>query len=129
MALTIFLEGIMIGTLALVAFCIGYFRYESQDIGRTMAFCVLSMSQLMHSLNVRSDSSILSKGTPKNIYLLGAIITGIILQVCVVISPVLSAWFSTAALDTEQWKMVAMLSVFPIVAVEFSKLFKIRVKE
>lgn len=129
MALTIFLEGVMIGTLALIAFCIGYFRYECQDIGRTMAFCVLSMSQLMHSLNVRSESSILSKSTPKNIYLLGAILAGIILQVCVVISPVLSSWFSTAALSIEQWKMVTMLSVFPIVAVEFSKLFKIRSKK
>ena len=33
LALLIFLEGIMIGTLALLAFCIGYFKFESQDIG------------------------------------------------------------------------------------------------
>ncbi len=126
LALTIFLEGIMIGALALVAFCIGYLRYNNQDIGRTMAFCVLSMSQLVHSLNVRSDSSIFSSGTQKNILLFGAILTGIILQVFVVISPLLSDWFSTVMLNAEQWKIVAILSVFPIVAVEFSKLFRIK---
>ena len=126
LALTIFLEGIMIGALSLVAFCIGYFRYNNQDIGRTMAFCVLSMSQLVHSLNVRNDSSMFSSRTPKNILLFGAILTGIILQVFVVISPLLSDWFSTVMLNAEQWKIVAILSVFPIVAVEFSKLFRIK---
>ena len=52
--------------------------------------------------------------------------TGIILQVFVVISPLLSDWFSTVMLNAEQWKIVAILSVFPIVAVEFSKLFRIK---
>ena len=126
MALTIFLEGIMIGALALVAFCIGYLKYNNQDIGRTMAFCVLSMSQLVHSLNVRSESSVLSKRVPKNLYLFGAILLGVALQVFVVISPTLSGWFSTVLLNDEQWKLVAILSIFPIVAVEFSKLFRIR---
>ena len=126
LALTIFLEGIMIGALALVAFCIGYFRFKSQETGRTMAFCVLSMSQLMHSFNVRSDSSAFSSKTPKNMLLFGAILTGIALQVFVVVSPQLSRWFSTVMLNSDQWKTVALLSVFPIVAVEFSKLFKIK---
>ncbi len=128
LTLTIFLEGVMIGTLALVAFCIGYFRYGNQNIGRTMAFCVLSISQLMHSLNVRSDSSAFSPRTPKNFLLFCAIFAGIVLQVFVVVSPVLSGWFSTVILNIEQWKIVTMLSVFPIIAVEFSKLFRIKAK-
>lgn len=126
LALMIFLEGIMIGTLALVAFCIGYFRFNSQETGRTMAFCVLSMSQLVHSLNVRSDSTAFSRKTPKNMLLYGAILLGIILQVCVVVLPTLSGWFSTVMLSSEQWKIIAILSVFPIVAIEFTKLFKIK---
>ena len=93
-----------------------------------MAFCVLSMSQLVHSLNVRSNQSILSAKMPKNFYLYGAILAGIALQVFVVVSPILSGWFATTLLSTEQWKMVVILSVFPIVAVEFSKLFKVRTK-
>lgn len=128
LALMIFLEGIMIGTLALVAFCIGYFRFNNQDVGRTMAFCVLSMSQLVHSLNVRSDTTIFSAENPKNMLLFGAIFLGIALQIFVVISPTLSGWFSTVMLNDEQWKITALLSVLPIIAVEFSKLFHVRPK-
>ncbi len=128
LALLIFLEGIMIGTLALIAFCIGYFKFNNQDIGRTMAFCVLSMSQLVHSFNVRSDTTILSSKTPKNMLLLGAFIIGVTLQIFVVVSPLLSNWFSTVALNAEQWKITAILSVSPIVLVELSKLFSTRPK-
>lgn len=128
LALLIFIEGIMIGTLALTAFCIGYFKFNSQDIGRTMAFCVLSMSQLVHSFNVRSDTTVLSSQIPKNVLLTGAFLLGVILQVFVVISPLLSSWFSTVALNVEQWKITVILSVMPIVLVELSKLFSIRPK-
>ncbi len=126
LALMILIEGIMIGTLALVAFCIGYFKFQNCDIGRTMAFCVLSMSQLVHSLNVRSDTTVFSPKTPKNILLFGAILLGVILQVSVVIFPTLSGWFSTVALNAEQWKTIAVLSVFPLAAVELTKLFGIK---
>ena len=126
LALMIFLEGIMIGTLALVAFCIGYFKFNSQDTGRTMAFCVLSISQLIHSLNVRSNESAFSSRTPKNMLLFGAILVGILMQIFVVISPTLSAWFSTEMLNDEQWKITAMLSVLPIIVMEFTKLFRIK---
>jgi len=128
LALLIFLEGIMIGTLALVAFCIGYYKFGNQETGRTMAFCVLSISQLVHSFNVRSETTILSSETPKNMLLLGAFLIGVSLQVFVVISPVFSEWFSTVPLSIEQWKITAILSVLPIVIVELSKLFDIRPK-
>lgn len=123
LAITIFLEGIMIGTLALVAFCIGFFRYANQDVGRTMAFCVLSISQLVHSLNVRSNNSVFSFSTPKNKLLTGAIILGIVLQVSVIVSPMLSPWFSAVPLSAEQWKITTILCVLPLIIVEFSKLF------
>ena len=123
LSLLIFLEGIMIGTLALVAFCIGYFKFANQDIGRTMAFCVLSISQLVHSFNVRSDTTIFSSRTPKNKMLFGAFVLGVILQVFVITNPLLSDWFSTAVLNTEQWKITALLSVTPIVVIELSKMF------
>ncbi len=123
LATTIFLEGTMIGILAIVAFCIGFFRYENQDIGRTMAFCVLSISQLIHSLNVRSNNSVFAASSPKNPLLFSAIFIGIILQISVVIFPVLSALFGTVPLTAEQWKMTALLCSLPLIIVEFSKLF------
>lgn len=128
LSLLILLEGIMIGTLALVAFCIGYFNFNDQDVGRTMAFCVLSMCQLVHSFNVRSDTSILSSRIPKNKMLFGAFALGVILQVFVITSPLLLNWFSTVPLNIQQWKITALLSISPIIVVELSKMFSARPK-
>ena len=120
--LTMFLEGALIGTLALVAFCIGYFKTGCCDTGRTMAFCVLSMSQLIHSYNVRTDRSIFSSSAPKNILLHLSVFLGIVLQIFVVISPTLSNWFGTVMLNSGQWKTIAILAIVPLIAVEFSKI-------
>ena len=119
--MTIFLEGIMIGSLALAAFCLGYFKYCDCGVGRTMAFCVLSLSQLVHAFNVRSDGTAFSSSLPANPMLFAAFIIGTVLQTAVVVSPVLSVWFSTTPLDAEQWRTVALLSVVPLAAVEISK--------
>lgn len=126
--LTIFLEGIMIGTLALTAFCIGYFKFGSCDVGRTMAFCVLSISQLVHAYNVRADCSVFSHAVPKNNLLHASFLLGIVLQICVVVSPFLSNWFGTVPLGADQWKTVAVLSVMPLVTVEISKLIYVNPK-
>lgn len=119
--LTIFLEGILIGTLSLIAFCLGYFRTGNCETGRTMAFCVLSMSQLVHSYNVRTENSVFSHSSPTNKVLHLAFVLGIILQICVVTLPVLSGWFGTVMLNADQWKIVATLTVIPLIAVELSK--------
>ena len=120
--LTIFTEGIMIGSLSLLAFCIGYFNFSDCDAGRTMAFCVLSMSQLVHSYNVRSDLSVFSPAVPQNKLLHLSLLLGVILQVLVVVSPILSKCFTTVFLNREQWKIVCVLSLSPLVLVELSKL-------
>ncbi len=121
-ATTIFLEGVMIGALALLAFCLGYFKYNSCDIGRTMAFSVLSLSQLVHAFNVRSEHSIFTSKSPFNKLLFGSLVAGVLLQIAVVVVPTLSTWFSTVPLGIEQWKTIAALSIMPIPAVEISKL-------
>lgn len=120
-SLTIFLEGVLIGALALIAFCTGYYKYGSCDVGRTMAFCVLSLSQLVHAFNIRSEHSVFSPSLPRNNLLFISLLVGIMLQIAVVISPILSVWFSTTALSIQQWKAVAALSVVPLIAVEISK--------
>lgn len=121
MAANIFLEGLMIGTLSLLAFCTGYFQYGSAAIGRTMAFCVLSLSQLFHAFNVRSGHSVFSSGQTANRLLYGALLLGIVLQVCVVTMQPLSTWFATTALTVPQWRLVALLSVAPIPVIEVVK--------
>ena len=70
----IILEGIMIGSLALLAFAIGKVCYGDLTVGRTMSFCTLSISQLVHAFNMRSRRSLLYGNIFDNVYLIGALI-------------------------------------------------------
>ncbi len=116
----IFVEGTMIGVLTLLAFSIGNNLY-GLTVARTMAFTSLSILELVHSINVRTDESIFKIKPFKNLYLTGAIILGIFLQVIVTIIP--QAWgvFEVTKLNITQWLMVTVISVLPIVLVELQK--------
>ena len=57
MTLRIIYQGIMIGTITLIAFCIGLGTPGVEEhmkikVGQTMAFCVLALSQLVHVFNI-----------------------------------------------------------------------------
>lgn len=119
-------EGCLVGALALLAYTIGraFFDYDpaAPAIGRTMAFCVLSLSQLVHSLNMRSEHSVLKLGLLSNRKLVAACGFCAFLMVSVVLFPPLSALFQTTALTALQWLVVAALSLCPLLVVEGEKL-------
>ncbi len=121
MWLGIILEGFMIGSLALVAFALGKVVFGSQDIGRTMCFCVLSISQLVHAFNMKSRESLIKINLFDNIYLVGALFLGIFLQWLVVEPDVMRKIFGTASLTVFQWLVVMGLSVVPILVCELEK--------
>ncbi len=119
-------EGCLVGALALLAYTIGraFFDYDpaAPAIGRTMAFCVLSLSQLVHSFNMRSEHSVLKLGLLSNRKLVVACGFCATLMVSVVLFPPLSSLFQTTALTAFQWLIVAALSLCPLVVVEGEKL-------
>lgn len=121
----IVVEGGMIGALALLAFTIGRVFFDGVGIepaiGRTMAFAVLSLSQVSHAFNMRSDHSIFHIGVFKNRKLVIAAFVCIVLQVGVILIPQLSIIFKTARLNILQWMIVAGLAFVPIVVVEVEK--------
>lgn len=121
--LTILLEGGMIGALALVAFSAGFniFSQRSIETARTMAFCVLSMSQLFHAFNMRSERSIFGGEFFANKMLILSLVLGISLQVLVVNTPALSAVFKVASLSFAEWAAVFGLALMPILIVELQK--------
>ena len=126
MGLSITLEGCLVGALALLAYSAGraWFDVDPMEpvIGRTMAFAVLSLSQLVHSFNMRSEGSVLELGIFGNSKLNLACIICAFLMVSVIVFPPLAAVFRTAVLTPVQWAMVGGLSVFPLIAVEGEKL-------
>ncbi len=116
----IFVEGFMIGILTLFAFSLGNKLY-GLEVGRTMAFISLSMLELIHSFNVRSEESLIKAGLFKNKYLIGAFLIGTILQVGVVIIPKIAGIFDVVPLNSKQWTYTAVISILPLAIVEMQK--------
>lgn len=117
----IVLEGFMIGALALCAFAIGKVCYGQVDIGRTMCFSTLSISQLIHAFNMRSRKSLINVNLFDNVYLIGALLLGVFLQWIVVEPMVLNSVFGTVGLRVSQWMIVMGLSFVPVVVCEIEK--------
>ena len=116
----IIVEGAMIGILNLFAFTIGTSLYGI-EIGRTMAFVSLGLSELIHSFNIRSDESIFKVGLFQNKYLVLAFLGGAFLQTIVVIVPQFAEVFKLTNLSARQWIYTAGVSLAPIVLIEVQK--------
>ena len=117
-------QGMMIGLLSLVAFRIG--MASSIDVGRTMAFAVLALSQLVHAFNVRSvKHSVFSNAVGPNSKFILATLASLAIMLSVLLIPPFHGLFSTAILTGTQWLWVAGLSLAPLVIVEIFKLLHI----
>jgi P-type Ca2+ transporter type 2C len=129
------LGGTLIGVFTLAAFYFGLsehgFSLGSKDIpenvltyARTMAFVVLATSQLFYSLSMRnSTKSIFQVGLFTNKFLVGAIVTGVILQVGVISIPFLASAFKVQMLSGRDWILVMLFAVIPLVVNEIVKIF------
>jgi len=138
---SLLLNGLLIGIVTLSAFIIGAKYYsgatnlfplfpknisgDALKHAQTMAFVVLSVSQLVHSLNMRNDKkSIFQIGLFTNKYLIGAIVLGILLQNIIITVPPLASAFSVHALSLLDWGIVTILALMPLFFNEFIKIFK-----
>ena len=126
MGFSVAVEGCLVGALALLAYTLGriYFDVDPANpiVGRTMAFTVLSLSQLVHSFNMRSEHSVLKLGLFSNEKLVAACGLCAFLMVSVVLFPPLASLFQTTALTAFQWMIVVVLSLCPLLVVEGEKL-------
>jgi Ca2+-transporting ATPase len=116
-------NGILIGIITLSAFYIGNLVYSNSLMhAQTMAFVVLSVSQLFYTLSMRhSEKSIFEIGVFTNKYLIGAIILGIILQNIVITVPFLASVFKVFRLTIQDWLFVLLLSIIPLIVNEIGK--------
>ena len=89
--------------------------------GRTMAFLVLSLSQLFHSYNMRSDKSIFRIGPFSNGMINFSFLLCGALQVAVVLFEPLRTVFGTVLLNGRAWLIVLALSFAPVVVCEIYK--------
>lgn len=116
----ILIEGTMIGILTLFAFSLGNNLY-GLETGRTMAFISLSILELIHSFNIRSEESIFKVGPFKNMYLIGAFVLGVVLQISVVLIPQVAKIFDVVPLNNIQWIYTILISISPLFIMEIQK--------
>ncbi len=120
----IFIEGSFIGAISLLAFTMGKVFFDKTTlpvIGRTMAFAVLGLSQIIHSFNVRSEKTLRKTGVLGNKYLIYSFLFCMFLQISVITIPSLCALFRTESLNFLQWLIVAILSLSPLLISELEK--------
>lgn len=124
MGYNICVEGCFIGAISLLAFVIGIKFFDTgvnPIIGRTMAFCVLSLSQLVHAFNMRSEKSFFTYGFLRNPQMTISFIVCLFLQLSVVSVDSISNIFKTEQLNFVQWSIVAALSLSILFFVEIEK--------
>ncbi len=130
-------QGIMIGLLTLVAFIIGLATTteaidgltldESKiEVGQTMAFTTLALSELVHVFNVRNNKkSIFKTKVFNNSKLIGAVLISAALMFVILLIPALRQIFSIPVLPLENIIELIILVLSPLVIVEIFKLLKI----
>lgn len=89
---------------------------------QTIVFTVLTVSQLFHSLAVRSETeSLFSIGLFSNLPMLGAVLLTLLFQFGVIYIPALNGIFHTQPLPLYDLVVCLLLSSLVLVAVEFEK--------
>ena len=130
-------QGAMIGLLTLAAFMIGLATTKEPinglsldeskiEVGQTMAFITLAMSELVHIFNIRDNKkSIFKTKIFNNSKLIWAILASAALMFAILFIPALREIFSIPILPTGNILELVLLVFAPIVIVEIFKLLKI----
>jgi Ca2+-transporting ATPase len=118
------IQGIFMAACALLAFSYVLFvEKEGIERARTAAFIVLSVSQLFHAFNCRSQmKSVFELGIFSNLKLVLAFLVSLSLQLSVVYLPSLQKIFKTQNLSLFDWSLVLVLSSLPLWGMEAVKL-------
>jgi len=115
---SIAVEGILIGSLTLFAYCVGMKHLGNAG---TMAFAVLSFSQLFHAFNMRSRHSLFQVGFFSNKVMNISFLVCTALQLLVITHPWLQDIFKVCPLTLPQWLVVISCSVAPVIFMELQK--------
>ena len=134
-------QGVMIGLLTLAAFMIGLATTTEPingltldaskiEVGQTMAFVTLALSELVHVFNIRNNKkSIFRTSIINNSKLLLAIFASAALMLVILLVEPLRNIFSIPVLPSQNILELVGLVFAPVVIVEIFKLFKINGKD
>ena len=122
LGIRVVLQGMMFAALTLVAFWIGWGGNDANiDAGRTMAFAVLALCQIVQAYNMRSEHSLFKIGVFTNRTLNLAALASIALVALVLFTPVGIA-FGMVTLPWHMYLIALGLILVPLVVMEIAKL-------
>ena len=130
MGLDIAYEGIMVATLTLLSYFLGHFMesgiWEIADSahGMTMAFLTMSMAEIFHSFNMRSQRGSIFKLKSQNKVLWLAAIGSLIATTLVCEVPFLAGAFGFVSVSIHEYLVAIGLGVLVIPIVELIKLLQ-----
>lgn len=116
-------EGIVIGVMTMIAFCVGFMR--NAEVASTMAFSTLCLSRLVHGFNCKSDKPVwFTKKMWNNKSMIGAFFVGFVLLNAVLLVPALQGIFAVAPLTIAELLTVYGLSLGTFVVVQILKMIR-----
>ncbi len=124
LGIQIVLQGIMFAILTLFAFFLGNTIVGNESAGQTMAFMVLSLSQIVQAFNMRSSRSLFAIGPFSNKNLNLAALGSLALTALILFTP-LRIPFGIELLPAGLYLIALGLILVPLVIMEISKLFKL----
>ncbi|MGI5825247.1 MAG: cation-translocating P-type ATPase [Bacillota bacterium] len=117
-------QGIFVALMTIIGYWFGI-STGSHAAGQTMAFCVLSFSQMLRAFNQRSNlEPIWVRAEGKNPWLVVSFAVSLTLMLCILFVPFLQEAFRVTLLTGTQWLVVVGLALLSIVQVEIVKFFK-----
>lgn len=120
LGIRVFLQGLMFAALTLIGFKIGENTTGTISGGQTMAFMILSLSQIVQSYNMRSDHSLFKIGVFSNHKLNWAALISVLLVALVLYTPIGIA-FELVILPPRMYLIGLGLILVPVIVMELSK--------
>ena len=130
MGIDIAYQGLMVSALVMLSYFIGHFiesgtwAIETSADGMTMAFLTMSMAEIFHSFNMRSQRGSIFRLPKQNKILLGAAVLTLIATTLVCEVPVLAAAFGFSSVSLSEYLIAIGLGVLVIPIVEIVKFFQ-----
>jgi len=128
-------QGLMVALLVLLSYTIGHFiesgvwEFANSPDGTTMAFLTMSMAEIFHSFNMRSQRGSIFKLGSHNKVLIGAAVLTLIATTLVCEIPVLAAAFEFTSVSLTEYIIAIALGALVIPIVEIVKFFQRRAEK
>lgn len=117
-------QGLMVTAITLTAFIIGK-NQGGEALGQTMAFTSLIMAKLVHAGNLHSNTESRFKfNILDNKPLIFALLMSLVLTLAVLLVQPLMTAFEFVSMNLNQWGIIVLLALVPLVVVELFKALK-----